>query len=195
MIENVFQGKYSIPLLRTINSTPEGCTISEISKELKISKSVAFRMINYMKDENILISFSTGKKKLYKLNEENYFVKKIVKGMFELEEKTMKEVKNLITEKFKRLKVLSIILYGSFYTPNFNFKSDIDLMIIVENKDKIKKDIEKIINFFLDKGLILFVDLITIYEFKKLYKIKEPLIDNIIKNGVVLYGKYPMELV
>lgn len=70
LIEKIFQGRYSIPILKTIIYTPEGCGITEISKELKISKSVVFKSINSLKDENILISFTRGKRKLYRLNED-----------------------------------------------------------------------------------------------------------------------------
>jgi len=195
LIERIFQGKYSIAILKTIISTPGGCGITEISKGLGISKSVVFKNVSDLKDENILISFTRGKRKLYKLNEDNYFVKKLINRIFELEDQIMSYVKNLIIEKFKRMKILSLILYGSFLTPNFDFKSDIDLMVIVKNKSKVKNEIEKITKYFSDRDLTLFVDVIEISEFKKLHKIREPLIINLIKNGVVLYGKHPIELV
>lgn len=195
LTEKIFRGKYSISILKTVISIPEGCGITEISKELKISKSVVFKNINYLRDENVLISFSRGNRKLYKLNDDNYFVKKIVKKIFEIEEEAMDEVKNLLVEKFKRIKFASLILYGSFLTPNFNFKSDIDLMIIVKRKNRIKEKIEKITKYFSDHGLTLFIDVIEMPEFKRLYRIKEPLIVNLIKNGVVLHGKHPIELV
>jgi predicted nucleotidyltransferase len=195
LIEKIFQGKYCIQVLNTIISSPEGCNITEVSKELKISKSVVFKVINSLKNENILVSFTKGKSKFYRLNEENYFVNALIKKIFELEEQVMNEVKNLLIKNFKKIKILSLILYGSFFTPRFDFKSDIDLMIIVENKNKVKKEIEKITTFFSDKGLILFIDAIEISEFRKLYKINEPLIKNITKNGVILYGKHPLELI
>ncbi len=195
MIEKIFQGKYSIPILKTVISSPDGCSITDISKELKISKSVVFKNVNLLKNENILISFTRGKRKFYRLNEDNYFVKELIKKIFDLEDHAIDEVKDLILKKFKKLKILSLILYGSFLTPKFDFKSDVDLMVIVENKNKVKEDVENVTNFFMDKDLTLFVDVIEISEFKKLHKIKEPLITNIIKNGVVLYGKHPIELV
>ena len=195
LTEKIFQGKYSVPVLKTIISSPDGCSITEVSKELKISKSVAFKIINSLRNENILVSFTKGKRKVYKLNEENYFVKELIKKIFELEEQVVGEVKNLIVKKSKQIKTLSVILYGSFLTPKFDFKSDIDLMIIVKNKNEVKKGIERITKFFADKGLTLFVDVIELSEFKKLYKIKEPLITSIIKNGVTLEGKHPIELI
>ena len=195
LTEKIFQGKYSVPVLKTIISSPDGCSITEVSKELKISKSVVFKIINSLRDENILVSFTKGKRKVYKLNEENYFVKELIKKIFELEEQVVGEVKNLIVKKLKRIKTLSVILYGSFLTPKFDFKSDIDLMIVVKNKNEVKKEVERVTKFFADRGLTLFVDVIELSEFKKLYKIKEPLITGIIKNGVVLEGKHPIELV
>jgi predicted nucleotidyltransferase len=195
LIEKIFKGKHSIPILKTVISNPDGCGITEIAKELKISKSVVFKTINLLRDENILISFTKGKNKLYKLNEDNYFVRELIKKIFELEEKVTDEVKNILFKRFEQIKTLSVILYGSFLTPNFDFKSDIDLMVIVKDKNKVKKEIENVTKFFSDKGLTLFVDVIEISEFKKLYRIKEPLIINVIKNGVILYGKHPIELV
>jgi len=195
LIERIFQGKYRIQIVKSIISTPDGCSITEISKELKISKSVVFKNISKLKDENILISFTKGKRKLYKLNEDNYFVKTLVKRMLELEDQIMNDVKDLIIDKFKRIEILSLVLYGSFLTPNFDFKSDIDLIAIVKSKRRVKEEIGKVTKYFYDNGLTLFVDVIEMSEFKKLHKIKEPLIINIIQNGVVLYGKHPIELI
>jgi predicted nucleotidyltransferase/biotin operon repressor len=195
LIERIFQGKYRIQIVKSIISTPDGCSITEISKELKISKSVVFKNISKLKDENILISFTKGKRKLYKLNEDNYFVKTLAKRMLELEDQIMDDVKDLIIDKFKRIEILSLVLYGSFLTPNFDFKSDIDLIAIVKSKRRVKEEIEKVTKYFYDNGLTLFVDVIEMSEFKKLHKIKEPLIINIIQNGVVLYGKHPIELI
>jgi predicted nucleotidyltransferase len=195
LIEKIFQGKYSVPILKTIISTPGGCGITEVSKELRVSKSVVFKNIRDLKDENVLISFTRGKRKLYKLNGDNYFVKKLIKRIFELEDQVINDVRKLIVKKFKRIKILSLILYGSFLTPNFDFKSDIDLMVIVKSKNKVKEEIEKMTKYFSDNGLTLFIDIIEISEFKRLHKIKEPLIMNLIKNGVVLSGKHPIELV
>ena len=195
LTEKIFQGKYSIPILKTIIFNRDGCGITEVSKELKISKSVVFNNINFLVGENILISFTRGKRKLYKLNEENYFVRELIKRIFELEERVIGETKSLMVKKLKQIKALSIILYGSFFTPKFDFKSDVDLIVIAENKHKTKKNIENVTKFFADKGLTLFIDVIEISEFRKLYKIKEPLITNIIKNGIVLTGKLPIELI
>jgi len=195
LIEKIFQGKYSIPILKTVISNPDGCSITEIAKGLKMSKSVVFKTVNLLREENILVSFSKGKSKLYKLNEENYFVRELVKKVFELEDEAMNKVKNAMVQKVKKIRALSVILYGSFLTPRFDFKSDVDLMIIVKNKGKVKREVENLTKFFADKGLILLVDVIELAEFKRLYKIKEPLIISIIKNGILLAGKHPLELV
>jgi len=194
-MEKIFQGKYSLKILKKINDSPNGCSITELAKELNVSKSVVFKYINFLVNENILTLSRKGKSKFYKLNEENYFVREIVKKLFELEDKVIDRVKTVLIKKIKKVKALSVILYGSFLTPMFDFKSDIDLMIIVKKKEKVKKKIESIAKYFANVGIILFIDVMEISEFKKLYKIKEPLIMNVTKNGIILDGKHPLELV
>lgn len=195
LLENVFQGKYSIPILEVIVSTAEGCGITEIARKLGISKSVVFRSINYLENENILISFARGKSKVYRLNENNYFVKKLVRGIFEIEDQSLSKIRFLIVERFKKVEALSLVLYGSFLTPGFDFKSDIDLMLIVKNKKEAESKVTKITKYFYDMGLTLFVDIVELSEFRKLHRIREPLVLGLVKNGVVLQGKHPMELI
>lgn len=193
MIEKLFKGKYTVQILKLIDSIEEGTTISDVSKELGISKSVVFKTLKQLEYENIINSVSKGKRRLFMINVENFFVRRIVKGFLEVEKNSIEEVRELIKKKFKSIPIISLILYGSFDTPRFDFKSDIDLLIISDKN--VKNLIEKIVKDFEDKGILLFIDVMTSHEFKRLYKIKEPLIENIIKNSVTLLGKHPMELI
>lgn len=195
LIEKIFKGKYSTAILKKIISNPDGSGISGLSKDLGISKSVVFKSINSLVDENILITSMSGKRKFYRLNVENYFVRELIKRMFELEEEVVNKIKGVLVRKLRSIGALSVILYGSFLTPRFDFKSDIDLIMIVKNKRRVKNGVTKITKFFSDMGLAVFFDVIEVSEFKRLYKIREPLITNVIKNGVVLKGKHPIELV
>lgn len=193
LLEDIFQEMYAIPILRYIYLAKEGCNISEVSRNLKITKSVVFRTLSRLEEKNILISFSKGRWKIFKINYGNFFVKKTVQGLFEMENSIIDEVKKEMTEKFKSRNFLSVILYGSFGTPRFNFSSDIDLMVISDKKEA-AKETEKITKLFFEKGIIVFADVLPLKEFESLYKIKEPLIKKVIETGTVLSGKHPLEL-
>lgn len=193
MIELLFCGKYSIPILKII-VLKKDCNITEIAKSLDLSKSIVLDTIKRLEKENVIISSKKGKRNYYNLNTDNFFVREYTKNIFNFEKKMISEVKNKIIKELSKLKPLSIILYGSFDTPKFNFKSDIDIAVIAKNKQKAGRKIEKINKDLSKIGLIIFIDIMDKKELIKMHKIKEPLIENLIRNGVVLYGKHPLEM-
>lgn len=194
LLENVFYEKYGIPVLRHIYLSKEGCGISEISRDLKISKSVVFKTLSRLVERNILSSKQKGKRKVFAINSGNFFVKKAVEGLFEMENRIIDEAKKELIEKFKTRDFLSVISYGSFGTPKFNFSSDIDIMVISDKKDA-KAKADKITKYFFERGVVVFADVISPSEFERLHRINEPLIKKIIETGTVIHGKHPLELV
>jgi len=183
-----------MPILRHIYLAKEGCGISEISKNTGIPKSAVFTAMSRLEKKGILISCKKGNRKIFKINDANFFVKKTVEGLFEMENRIVDEIKEDLAKKFKSGGFLSVMLYGSFGTPRFDFSSDIDLMIISDKKEA-AKEAGKITKLFFEKGVIVFADVLPLKEFEKLYKMKEPLIKKVIETGTVLSGKHPIEMI
>lgn len=170
--------------------------ISEFSKDTKINKGVLSRLIKKLEKENVIRVNRKGKISLFKLNKDNLFIKNVLIQLFEKEETFFKEhLKNRLT-KLKEKDVLSIILYGSYASGEATISSDVDIMVIVKNKTKslISKS-DNLKNELLKEDILLRIDIINLIEFKKLYKLKEPLFKSIGENHKILCGKKIGELV
>ncbi len=107
----------------------------------------------------------------------------------------IEKLKNEIVEQLKPLNPEEIILFGSFASGNPNEESDLDLFLLKDISEKeirnyrflAKKSLRNL-QFKYKIGLDLFVDSRERMEFR-ISQIKDQFYDEIVKNGVVLYGK------
>lgn len=99
------------------------------------------------------------------------------------------EIEKSIRESFGE-KVLKIILFGSYARGDYNFESDVDIIVLVndENLYKYRKRRVKIILKYLDKhNILLSIRIVEANKFNK-YKDSLPFYQNVINQGVSLYG-------
>jgi len=106
------------------------------------------------------------------------------------------KIKPLLPEIEKRIrtafgnKVLKIILFGSYARGDYNNESDVDIFVLVNDKDlrKYRKDRVKIITEFLEfHDLLLSIRIINADYFST-YKDVIPFYQNVISQGITLYG-------
>lgn len=199
LIENLFGSRGRIKVLKKL-SKHKGWwfSITELSKDIGINKGTLLRVLNRLEKENLIIVSRKGRTKIFKLNEQNIFVSDMIVPIFKMEDEIFSGFKKDIKDAFPEKQIISMILYGSYAKGSERLDSDIDVMVIVENRGSEKKckDIaEKLSSEFLNKMLMLTIDIIAKGEFKKLYLQKEPSIKNIAETGIVLKGKSIEELI
>ncbi len=193
---NILGTKNSIKVIRTLVKHKDWeFNISEFSKDTKINKGVLSRIVKKLENENVIRVNRKGKILLFKINKDNLFIKNIIIPLFEKEQTFFKEhLKNKLI-KLKEENVLSVILYGSYASGEANLTSDIDIMVVIKNKtNSLINKSDNLKNELLKEDILLRIDIINLSEFKKLYKLKEPLLKSIEKNHKVLYGKKIEEL-
>lgn len=194
LLEQLFSSKVKIKILRKLVQNKDWLfNLSELSKDLEMNKGIVSRILRDLVGKDLVKSFRKGRIILFQLNKENKFVKDIIIQVYELERDFPKNVKDKIGNAFKGA-ALSVIIYGSYARDDFDTKSDIDLMVIAKDKkrtDKIAKDLSAA---FLKEDLNLVPDVMSLAEFRRLYKRREPLILNVIKEGKVLHGRSLREL-
>jgi len=191
LIECVLGKRNNIKILRyLIKHKNWEFNITELSKDIGINKGVLSRIIKDLEKNNIIKINRKGKIILFKINKENILIKEVIMPLFELEENFFDlHIKTNIL-KIKNKNIISMILYGSYAREDFKIVSDIDLMVVVKKRDKkIIEGFENLKKIFLDSDLVLNADIIVFNDFKRLYKIKEPLLISMEKNHKIIFGK------
>jgi predicted nucleotidyltransferase len=106
------------------------------------------------------------------------------------------KLKSLLPEIEKRIrtafgsKVSKIILFGSYARGDYDSESDVDIFVLVNDNNlrKYRKDRVKIITEFLEShNLLLSVRIINATKFST-YKDVVPFYQNVISQGITLYG-------
>lgn len=195
LLNNILNSRNKLKLIRELSLYEEEYCINELAEKTGIHRVRVSNLIDELQKYNIIKFKTKGKVKLISINKENYFVRELIIKLFQKENDLPKKVAKNFVKRVKLPKqIISIILYGSSIKKTFTFKSDIDLMIIYKNKLD-EGFIKPFIEEFLKKGILISYDLITLEEFKKLYKQKEASIVTLVKNHIVLYGRRILELI
>jgi len=105
---------------------------NSISKILNISHVGAQKIFKRLLEENILNSRLIGKSRIYKLNLNDNYVLQLVSFLLADEANAAKRWKEEFKELFKKERI--IIIYGSVIK-NYVHAHDIDIMVIMDNKD------------------------------------------------------------
>ena len=190
LLEQTFGSKNSIKVLRQLAKHENWeFNITELARDVNINKGVLSRLIKKLNENNIIKVNQKGKIMLFKINKENTLIKNLIIPAFKIEDKLFDEFIKPRILKLKSKDLLSIILYGSYAKEDFKLTSDLDLLIIIKNKnDQLENEINELKREFLEEDLLVRVDIMTLKEFKRLYKLKEPLIISIEKDHKILYG-------
>ena len=157
--------------------------VKQLSRELKISPSGTNRTLKLLAKSKILFKEEKGKAHYYFLNNELPFVKFLKVSYFlakieewKIEEKFINQDEDLI----------SLAVYGSYASGNFDEKSDIDLLLI-SSKSKvhflnliqnIEKYLSKEVNF----------EVFNPSKWQKIKKENEPFYQEIMRNHILLTG-------
>ena len=101
--------------------------------------------------------------------------------------------KSLINQILKRLlanlDVVKVILFGSYVSGKVNKDSDLDLLIIINTKEKGIKRYAMVSELLEPRKIPMDIIVKTPEELKRRTKLFDPFIRNILKTGKVLYEK------
>ncbi|MEW5897236.1 MAG: nucleotidyltransferase domain-containing protein [Nanoarchaeota archaeon] len=158
---------------------------NSISKVLNISHVGAQKIFKRLLQDNLVISKTIGKSITYKLNFSNDYVTNFVSFLLADEANKFKRWKEEFKDLFKKDRI--IMLFGST-VKDYAHARDIDLMIVLENKDV--TEVNEIIK---NKEEILPKKLHTIklnhHDLLENLKKKDKAFVDIIKNAIILYGQ------
>lgn len=151
-----------------------------LAKELKISKGTAQEYLTAYERQGILEKEEIGNMVNYKLADNPLTIE--LKKTFFIS-KIMPHIKDIIPD--NKL-VITLAIYGSHAKGSYDSKSDIDLLILSQNKkinlDTITKITEKI-------GKEVKIQIFTFNEWRNLVNKKDNFAIAVIKNNILLYGE------
>jgi len=85
--------------------------------------------------------------------------------------------------------LVSVILYGSKARGSFNKDSDIDLLVLVRDRNEVDRD--RLYDFLLDDGidysLNFSLNIYDVKEFQRLSSVKAPFVMNVMEEGETLW--------
>lgn len=197
-LDEILKQGSKIKILRFLFAEKDEHTGRGIARGIGMSVSSTYKTLQEMKGESLISVRKKGNASLYKLQEDNYIVKKLLEPLFKKEESIYNDMisiikKNLLQEKRG---IVSIAIFGSVARKEETSKSDIDLVIIVRNKigkTKIDKVMDKLsIDIAKKFGADISPYILTKVEIRRKYVKKQAIINSILDSNRLIYGE-PIE--
>lgn|SRR3989338_7318911 len=184
-LETLLGSKVKIKILRALfRFRTKTFTSRELAERVNVSHTAVLKSLGDLQGMNVIKIESHGKSNLINLNMESYLYDEL-KKFFNFEFETLK---NLIIEIREILpKSKSIALFGSITMKKEKLNSDIDILIISQDKFKINeiiaKNQESISRRF---GNVISAHIMTESEFKRKKSI--PFIKDILESHILIKG-------
>lgn len=159
--------------------------VNEVARKLKVSPASVSNFLKRMEKESFFIKKIVGNTHLYHLNNDLEIIKRL-KIFHTLIEIHKIKLVDLLREKDET--IISIILYGSFAKGEDDEKSDVDILIISNQKKKFTELIQKIEEKI---GKEIEVTILSMAEWEKVKKEDKTFYNSIKENHIVLYGGEP----
>lgn len=154
-------------------------------------------------NQDVLTMEIIGKQHIYSLNSKNRVVKDILEPSFKKELSLQEDIKHFLLKKFGesgiKRKIESLILYGSLQRAKATGTSDVDIAVIVKDKEDAKDIEDKIVGDISRQfkeyfGLNLDAYIKSEAEFINRIEKKLPPVSSLMESYSVFFGKDPKEL-
>ncbi len=157
----------------------ESIHVKGLAKRLGISAGNAHKQLKLLEKEGVLEKQKIGNLDLYSLKE-TALVSEMKKLAFMLDSMPF-------FEKFagQNKNISALAVYGSIAKGNFDKKSDIDLLVISQNK---KLNFEFLEELELKHGREVNTTVYSIGEWRKLLGEKNSFAESVLRNNIILYG-------
>ena len=197
VLDDVLGHKSKIKLLRYLLNSKLELTGRQLSRVIGIHHRTCHTALKELASFGIVIMHQTGKAIVYKINDNNLLVEKILKPIFDLEKNILLQMITALRN-ITRVRILSAIVFGSVASSSERATSDIDILFLVASKKEKNRLIEKLekieYSFILKYGNMLSPLVFTTEEFNIQLKKKDNLALNIIQKGRSVYGRTIQEV-
>jgi len=191
LVEMLLGSRVKVKVLRTLwRYREKEFTIRELAKFLGVSHTGIKKVVDELEKTNVLRLRTVGRSCAFRLNMNSYAAN-IVGRTFEMESGVLSELRDVIREKLKSRFVTSAALYGSVVEGKETSRSDIDLLIITDQREKVEEIVAELQNDVSERfGNSISAYYISEEDLRK--KRKEPPIKQALQNHMLICGK-PLE--
>lgn len=195
-LDLVLSAPSHIAILRALKDVKEGLSGREVARRAGINHQTCAEALARLESRGIVTRIGSGYTQLFRLNRENNLFQTVIGPMLKAE----REQFLLMQEDLARVvegHCLSGVLFGSVARKEDTPESDLDVALIVERKtQKLPEVIQALVIRGMEKwGVRVSPIILTRAEFSRRANKKDPLVSDIVREGIVVYGKHPRGLV
>ncbi|MBC8345001.1 MAG: hypothetical protein H8E56_01935 [Candidatus Marinimicrobia bacterium] len=136
-MQEIFSAPSHIAILRVLNQITQGISGRELARRASINDRTCRLALDRLEQLSLVENLGTGKIKLFRLNRENYFAKKVLPSLFVGEVSFLGSLIEKLQEALKD-KCVWACIYGSVAKKMDVEFSDLDLLIIVKGEKEIE---------------------------------------------------------
>lgn len=192
ILDNIISQKAKVKTLRYLATQTCEQSGRAIARGASVNHWQCNKILKELHQEGILTMREFSNTYLYSLKRNTYIVKELIMPLFSREKSL---IENLVSElEGLNIKgIVSALLFGSLVKGKEKPHSDIDVLVIIgdrENEKIIKQKIENK-NEYLQKyyGNVISPYIVSKSEFKKRYAAGDKLLLNVVKTGRYIFGK------
>lgn len=189
---DVLNSKTKVKIIKFLLTHEASMSEREIASILKVSHMSINRTMRELSDLNFVDFITIGKAHLWKVNRKSYAFKALstlIKGVSGIKE-PMQDLKNILLKYLPKSLIKKAVLFGSIAKASENSDSDIDIFVLVKNKqdkEKLEHPIEKLSNVCIEiYGNRLAPYILTEQEMNQKKSLK---LINDIENGIQIFPK------
>ena len=138
-VEMLLGSKVKVKVLRTLwRYREKDFTVRELAKFLGISHTGVKKVLDELEKTNVIRVRTVGRSYAFRLNVNSY-AESIVEKTFEIERRALSELRDMIKGRLESHFVTSVALYGSILEGRETPRSDIDLLIVTNHREKVEE--------------------------------------------------------
>lgn len=136
--------KVKVKVLRTLwRHQEKEFTIRELAKFLGVSHTGIKKVLVELEETNVVTVRTLGRSHAFRLNAKSYAAI-MVEKVFSIEAKTLSELQETLRQKLESPLVISAALFGSIVEGREKPRSDIDLFVVTEEREKVEEIVAKL---------------------------------------------------
>ena len=135
-LQKIFNAPSHISILRVLNQLTQGISGREIARRAGMNDRTCRLSLQRLEQLNMIENLGAGKTKLFRLNRKNYFNNHAIPSIFAIENKYLPTLMEKLKDDLRNNCVWAWI-YGSVAQNTDSETSDLDVLIVVKDEQKV----------------------------------------------------------